>query len=84
MKIVLADKEKFAKGLIMNGYSMRSFGEKAGISVSSISMIINGKRHPSAKVAKRIVDTLGFTFDDIFFIECVSNSEQKEGLHHGL
>lgn len=54
----------FKKGLDLN-----SLSRKLEVDVSYLSLIINGKRNPSPKLAKRIAETLGVEITDIFTIE---------------
>lgn len=54
----------FKKGLDLN-----SLSRKLEVGSSYLSLIINGKRNPSPKLAKRIAETLGVEITDIFTIE---------------
>lgn len=54
----------FKKGLDLN-----SLSRKLEVGASYLSLILNGKRNPSPKLAKRIADTLGVEIEDIFTIE---------------
>lgn len=76
MKIILKDHHELKKLLLQKGYSQRSFAEAIEISPPYFNQIINGERHPSGKVAKKIVDVLKMDFDDIFFINDACKSYQ--------
>lgn len=54
----------FKKGLDLN-----SLSRKLEIGASYLSLIINGKRKPSPKLAKRIAEVLEVEITDIFTIE---------------
>lgn len=81
MLIVFKDPDEFRKKLLVSGYSSRSFATQVGLSSPYFSQIINNKRNPSGKVAKKIVDELSVAFDDIFFIQGVSKSDQSGEYH---
>lgn len=68
MAIKLIDPDKFRKLLREQGFTQRSFAEKAAISPEYVNMIINEKYFPGPKMAKKICDTLDLSFDDLFFI----------------
>ncbi|MDF2902403.1 MAG: family transcriptional regulator [Bacillus sp. (in: firmicutes)] len=82
MVIVFKNPEDFRKKLLTNGHSLRSFASLVGLSSPYFSQIINNKRNPSGKVAKKIVDELSLAFDDIFFIQDVSKSDRYSGDIH--
>ena len=76
MKIILKDIENFQELLLRKGFTRRELGRQAGISEVYAQQISNGDRHPGAKVAKRICDSLSVEFDDIFFILDARKSKQ--------
>nr|WP_276519626.1 helix-turn-helix transcriptional regulator [Bacillus infantis] len=63
---------------MVNGYSLRSLAVKLGVSSPYLSQIINEKRNPSAKVAKKITEHFDKEFHDFFYIESGHKSKQKE------
>lgn len=67
--ICLKNKDDLEICFIKNGFNQRIFSEKIGITDAYLSLIMNGKKHPSAKVAKQIVEILNCDFSDIFFIQ---------------
>ncbi|WP_314061321.1 helix-turn-helix transcriptional regulator [uncultured Vagococcus sp.] len=52
--------------LYRKGLTNGEFASEIGVSENTLSYILNGKRKPSAKLAKKIVDSLNVEFDDIF------------------
>ena len=57
MKIVIKDTETVRKDILKRGMNMRQFAERVGITQHYLSNIMNGKRYPSATVAKEIYIT---------------------------
>lgn len=66
--IQVRDSELLKEQILKNGFSYRILAEKVGCSQTHISLILNGIRNPSAKIAKKICTILKLNFDDIFFI----------------
>lgn len=79
MKIILKDIGKFQELLLRKGFSKRGLGRQAGISEVYAQQITKGDRNPSAKVAKRICESLEVEFDDIFFIADACNCKHING-----
>lgn len=69
MKIVIKDTEAIRKDILKRGLNMRQFAERVDITQHYWSNIMNGKRYPSAAVAKRIADELGKPFPEVFDFE---------------
>ena len=69
MKIVIKDTEAIRKDILKRGLNMRQFAERVDITQHYWSNIMNGKRYPSAAVAKRIADELGKTIQEVFNFE---------------
>lgn len=69
MKIVIKDTETIRKDILKRGLNMRQFAERVDITQHYWSNIMNGKRYPSAAVAKRIADELGKTIQEVFNFE---------------
>ena len=78
MKIFFRDCEWFKKEILKRGYSLGSFADEVGISRPYMWELANGFKHPSGRVAKKIVDTLDVDFDHIFIIKDVNKSKRKE------
>lgn len=65
----LVEKKMFAKGFYLNDLS-----REANVGVSYLSQILNGKKRPSPKLAKRIAETLEVEIEELFiFDESVVN-----------
>lgn len=79
MKIILKDIGKFHELLLRKGFTKRALGRRAGISEVYAQQIANGDRNPSAKVAKKICESLEVEFDDIFFIVGACNCKHTNG-----
>ncbi|MFZ4713901.1 MAG: helix-turn-helix domain-containing protein [Bacteriovoracaceae bacterium] len=45
-------------------YSLRAFAKKLGLSPTSLSLLLNGKRYPSAKMAAKICEALKLRDDE--------------------
>ena len=69
MKIVIKNAESVRKDILKRGMNMRQFSERINITQHYWSNIMNGKRYPSAAVAKRIADELGKTIQEVFDFE---------------
>ena len=69
MKIVIKNTETVRKDILKRGMNMRQFSERVDITQHYWSNIMNGKRYPSAAVAKRIADELGKTIQEVFDFE---------------
>lgn len=64
--------------IALRGLNLRRFAQEIGISHSFLSQIINGKRNPSAVVAKKIAVGLGKEIEDIFLIMVVDELPPSE------
>ncbi|WP_185959612.1 helix-turn-helix domain-containing protein [Lentibacillus cibarius] len=69
MRIGLKDTTKFRVMLIEKGYSQRGFSKEIGTSGAYLNQIINCRKHPSPKVARKIVEKLQLEFYDLFIIQ---------------
>lgn len=78
MKIKLKNVEHFKQLLLIKGYTQRSYGRAIDISEPYAHQIAAGKRNPGPGIAKKTVDLLGVSFDDIFFTDSACKSEQCE------
>lgn len=66
-KIIIKNSELIRSQMLKKGYNLKELGLLCGVSHSYISIVINGKRNPSGKLSKKILDSLDLKFDDIFF-----------------
>lgn len=78
MKIKLINVDEFKTLLLMHGFTQRSYGRAINISEPYANQIANGTRNPGPLVAKKTVDLLQVSFNDIFFIEHACKSEQSD------
>ena len=69
MKIVIKDTETVRKDILKRGMNMRQFSERINVTQHYWSNIMNGKRYPSAAVAKRIADEIGKPIQEVFDFE---------------
>ncbi|MGI2295110.1 helix-turn-helix transcriptional regulator [Paenibacillus sp. GXUN7292] len=79
MKVVVKDLCRLNELIIRKGLTRRGLAQVANIGTSTVLHICGGSRNPGPAVAKKIVDTLGVDFDEIF--EIVSAEEAKEGVY---
>ncbi|UXS59870.1 helix-turn-helix transcriptional regulator [Staphylococcus ureilyticus] len=66
---VYLDNKKAKKLMFIKGFNVSSFAEKIGVGVSYLSQILNGKKSPSPKLAKKIAETLEVEIEDLFSFE---------------
>lgn len=57
--------EKLSFLLKEKSISQRSFAKQVGVSPSSVSLYLKGKRYPCSKTLKKMADVLGTTADDL-------------------
>lgn len=62
------DSEKLKKARKKMGLSQKDVAKKLGISRSMYTLIENGKRNPSIKVLKKMINVFGDQINDIFLI----------------
>lgn len=71
---VYLDNQKAKKLMFIKGFNVSSFADEVGVGISYISQILNGKRSPSPKLAKKIAETLEVEIEELFiFDESVVN-----------
>lgn len=68
MKVKLKNADEFNSIIFKKGHSKRSFAQAAGIGEATMIQICNGERFAGPRVAKKIVDAMECSFDDIFEI----------------
>ncbi len=62
------------KVMFLKGYNLSQLAIETDVSLSYMSMIMNGKRNPSAKLAKKIAEILDVRIEELFiFDESVVN-----------
>ncbi|MCD8892453.1 helix-turn-helix transcriptional regulator [Staphylococcus nepalensis] len=57
------------KAMFLKGYNLSQLATKTDVSLSYMSLIMNGKRNPSAKLAKKIAETLEVSIKDLFIFD---------------
>lgn len=66
---ILVKSDLIKQSMLVNGFNISVLANQVNVGVSYMSQILNGKRNPSPKLAKRIADALGVEITDIFTIE---------------
>lgn len=62
------------KSMFLKGYNLSQLAVEIDVSLSYMSLIMNGKRNPSAKLAKKIAEILEVEIEELFiFDESVVN-----------
>lgn len=64
--------------IALKGLTLRKFASEIEVSHSFLSQVLNGKRRPSAVVAKKIADGLCKEVVDIFFVKMVDELPLEE------
>ncbi|MGD6770560.1 helix-turn-helix transcriptional regulator [Staphylococcus arlettae] len=54
------------KAMFLKGYNLTDLSNETGVGVSYLSQIINGKKIPSAKLAKKISNVLHVEMHELF------------------
>lgn len=66
---VLINSNYLKKAMFLKGYNLSDLSNKTGVGISYLSQIINHKKTPSPKLAKKIADVLDVDIEDIFEFE---------------
>lgn len=71
MKLIIKNNkgELIRRKIYMEGINLKEFANQIDITPPYLSRIINGKINPSPKVAKKIVNKVGFELSNIFKLE---------------
>lgn len=69
MKVQFKDRKFIKRHLIINGISQREFSKQINTSEQYLSQILNGRKHLSAKTAKKISEELNTNFQQLFDIQ---------------
>lgn len=64
--IAVPKKDMLAELMYRKGWTRRQLAKKAQIGEVTMQQVYNGKRNPSAPVAKKIADALGVDVVDLF------------------
>ncbi|MDW4317753.1 helix-turn-helix transcriptional regulator [Staphylococcus saprophyticus] len=57
------------KAMFLKGYNLSDLSNETGVGVSYLSQIINGKKVPSPKLAKKMSEVLQVSVDELFIFE---------------
>lgn len=66
---IYLDNHKAKKMMFIKGFNVSSFAVEVGVGISYLSQILNGKKTPSPKLAKKIAETLEVKIEDLFFFK---------------
>lgn len=75
LKITVKDRPELGLEVAKQGYSIRAFSKKIGVSPSFLSQIINGNSNPSPVVAKKIADGLGYETTKFFLYQMYASAQ---------
>ncbi|WP_419790861.1 helix-turn-helix transcriptional regulator [Staphylococcus chromogenes] len=64
--IVILKNDSLKKSMYLQGYSISKMASECNISLSYMSLIVNGKRTPSPKLAKKLSSILNMKVEDLF------------------
>lgn len=78
LKIRFKDKSRVRLMIAEKGESLRGFSDRVGISQGYLSQLLLDKKQPSPKTACKIADGLNVDVKDIFLIESIDESIDKE------
>lgn len=68
------DNKKAKRLMFVKGFNVSSFADEIGVGISYLSQILNSKKTPSPKLAKKIAETLEVEIEELFiFDESVVN-----------
>lgn len=57
------------KAMFLKGYNLSDLSNETGVGVSYLSQIINGKKIPSPKLAKKMSEVLQVSVNELFEFE---------------
>ena len=66
---VLINSNALKKAMFLKGLNLSDLAIKTKVSTTYLSQIINGKKIPSPKLAKKIANVLDLNIEDIFEFE---------------
>mgnify|MGYP001940365588 CR=1 FL=1 len=66
---VLIKTSVFKKAMFIKGFNLSDLSKETGVGISYLSQIINGKKIPSPKLAKKISDSLNIEIKELFNFE---------------
>ncbi|HDB7489840.1 TPA: helix-turn-helix transcriptional regulator [Staphylococcus aureus] len=66
---VLANTRKFKEAMFLKGFNLSDLSRETGVGISYLSQIINGKKIPSPKLAKKMAEVLQVEVNELFEFE---------------
>ncbi|PTI99137.1 helix-turn-helix transcriptional regulator [Staphylococcus simulans] len=66
---ILINSNIFKKAMFLKGLNLSELSIKTEVSTTYLSQIVNGKKVPSPKLAKKIANALDVEIEDIFEFE---------------
>ncbi|BEU07639.1 TPA: helix-turn-helix transcriptional regulator [Staphylococcus aureus] len=66
---ILANTRKFKEGMFLKGFNLSDLSRETGVGISYLSQIINGKKIPSPKLAKKMAEVLQVEVNELFEFE---------------
>lgn len=66
---IFINSNRLKRAMFLKGYNISELASELGVGVSYLSQILNNKKTPSPKLAKKIANTLDVEIKDIFDFE---------------
>ncbi|HCV5678534.1 TPA: helix-turn-helix transcriptional regulator [Staphylococcus aureus] len=66
---ILANTRKFKEAMFLKGFNLSDLSRETGVGISYLSQIINGKKIPSPKLAKKMAKVLQVEVNELFEFE---------------
>ncbi len=66
---ILANTRKFKEAMFLKGFNLSDLSRETGVGISYLSQIINGKKIPSPKLAKKMAEVLQVEVNELFEFE---------------
>ncbi|HDJ6039905.1 TPA: helix-turn-helix transcriptional regulator [Staphylococcus aureus] len=66
---ILVNTRKFKEAMFLKGFNLSDLSRETGVGISYLSQIINGKKIPSPKLAKKMAEVLQVEVNELFEFE---------------
>ncbi|HDX7849911.1 TPA: helix-turn-helix transcriptional regulator [Staphylococcus aureus] len=66
---ILANTRKFKEAMFLKGFNLSDLSRETGVGISYLSQIINCKKIPSPKLAKKMAEVLQVEVNELFEFE---------------
>ncbi|HCW9526508.1 TPA: helix-turn-helix transcriptional regulator [Staphylococcus aureus] len=66
---ILANTRKFKEAMFLKCFNLSDLSRETGVGISYLSQIINGKKIPSPKLAKKMAEVLQVEVNELFEFE---------------